>query len=63
MSKGTVTLVVTEGSCFGYNGRTYTEGDSIDIPAEHVGAWLERALVERPERDNDEGQTPGTEQA
>jgi hypothetical protein len=59
MPNDTVTLIVSEGARFGYNGRTYIEGDPIELPAEHADAWLERGLVERPRTAADWSDTPG----
>ncbi|MDH2391256.1 hypothetical protein QCN29_21215 [Streptomyces sp. HNM0663] len=55
MPDHTVTVIVSDGMQFGYEGRTFTGGDLISLPAEHVHTWLSRGLVELPE---DHEQTP-----
>ncbi|KUO21469.1 hypothetical protein [Streptomyces dysideae] len=56
MPEDTVIAVVCDGVQFGYGGRMYIGGDTVELPAEHVRTWLARGLVELPEDNGDDGQ-------
>ncbi|MDX2626498.1 hypothetical protein PV381_07965 [Streptomyces scabiei] len=46
MPGNTVTVRVLDGCHFVCEGTYYSSGDTLEIPAEHLNAWLHRALVE-----------------